>query len=81
MNIIRSLFSGLAGGEASSSEDSDSSLSSAESEDSDNSSLVEALSDREFSRGDVIEAKIPGVTFDYKPAEILKYAYGKNNLP
>ena len=79
MNIIRNLFSGLAGTKASSSEDSDSSLSSAEeSEDSDNSSLVEALSDREFSRGDVIEAKIPGITFQYKPAEILKYAYGKN---
>ena len=77
MNYIRTLLQnvGLAQKD-SSSEESDSSLSS-ESEESNDSSLVEVLSDREFSRGDVIEAKIPGVTFEYKPAHILKYAYGK----
>ena len=77
MNIVRRLLRnvGLAQQE-SSSEESESSLSS-ESESEDESSVQETLSDREFSRGDKVEAKIPNVTYEYKPAEILKYDYGK----
>ena len=77
MNIVRRLLQnvGLAQQE-SSSEESESSLSS-ESKSEDESSVQETLSDREFSRGDKVEAKIPNVTYEYKPAEILKYDYGK----
>ena len=77
MNIVRRLLRnvGLAQQE-SSIEESESSLSS-ESESEDESSVQETLSDREFSRGDKVEAKIPNVTYEYKPAEILKYDYGK----
>ena len=77
MNIVRRPLQnvGLAQQE-SSSEESESSISS-ESQSEDESSVQETLSDREFSRGDKVEAKIPNVTYEYKPAEILKYDYGK----
>ena len=64
MNIVRRLLQnvGLAQQE-SSSEESESSISS-ESQSEDESSVQETLSDREFSRGDKVEAKIPNVTYE-----------------
>ena len=78
MNVVRRLLQnvGLAQQE-SSSEESESSISSESQSEGDESSVQETLSDREFSRGDKVEAKIPNVTYEYKAAEILKYDYGK----